>query len=220
MVAAAFLLEEAMIRQAAPSTNDALTRRFYAEIWPAASFVLRSALILAGNRSEADDLAQDTMLKAFRSLDQFTPGTNAESWLLTILRHAWVDRVRSRKARPESALSEAADDVAAPSVEEDPAWAEPEELLSAFGDQDIIGALQELPPEIRWTLLLVDVQGLDHAEAAEVLGVPTGTIKSRAHRGRVMLRSTLAPRAKELGLLPRGSQGVPIPSDTRKEAKS
>lgn len=202
-----------MSRQAAQNTTAARTRRFYAEVWPSAAFVSRYALILTANHAEADDLAQETMLKAFRSIDQFSPGTNAESWLTTILRHAWIDRVRSKRARPESAISDAtADEVAAPTASEEPDWAEPEELLFAFGDQDIITALQALPDEIRWTLLLVDVQGLDHAEAAAVLAVPAGTIKSRAHRGRAMLRSALTPRARELGLLPRGTPALPVQS--------
>jgi RNA polymerase sigma-70 factor (ECF subfamily) len=73
--------------------------------------------------------------------------------------------------------------------------ATPEEMLEAFSDREIIAALQRLPEEIRWTLLLVDVQGMDHANAAEVLDVPVGTVKSRAHRGRNMLREILRPMA-------------------------
>ena len=77
----------------------------------------------------------------------------------------------------------------------------PQDVLNRFSDQQVIDALQQLPEEIRWTLLLVDVQGLDQRETAEILEVPVGTIKSRAHRGRAMLRETLLPVAKERRLL-------------------
>ena len=77
----------------------------------------------------------------------------------------------------------------------------PDELLNGFSDQEIIVALQSLPDEMRWTLLLIDVQGLSIADAAKVLEVPPGTIKSRAHRGRGMLYEALRPLARELGLV-------------------
>lgn len=176
-------------------------------LWPHAATVLRMALVLTNHhQAEAEDVTQEAMLKAFRSLDQFTPGTDAKSWLLTILRHAWVDRIRSRKARHESASVEemvvepAAPELTAP----EPAWEHPQDLLAQFGDRDVIAALNELPDDTRWTLLLVDVQGMDHAEAADVLGVAVGTVKSRTHRGRRQLRDVLVPRAAELGFVKRG----------------
>jgi RNA polymerase sigma-70 factor (ECF subfamily) len=86
-------------------------------------------------------------------------------------------------------------------VDGHPAWDDPHALLQRFSDRHMIQALQCLPEEIRWTLLLVDVEGIDHAEAAAILGVPVGTVKSRAHRGRRMLREALLPLAKELRLI-------------------
>lgn len=185
-------------------TDEQAGRRFYSEIWPHAAAVLRSAQVFARNAAEADDLAQDTMLKAYESFEQLQPGSNAKSWLLTILRHSWIDRFRSKNAHPTVALGETdiPDSCTTPDGD-DSDWAEPEEVLFRFGDADIIDALHGLPDEIRWTLLLVDVQGLPHTEVAEVLSVPVGTIKSRAHRGREMLRIALTPRARELGFLGR-----------------
>ena len=76
-------------------------------------------------------------------------------------------------------------------------WTNPQELLERFSDQQIIDAMKQLPEEIRWTLLLIDVEGMQHHDAAEVLSVPVGTIKSRVHRGRAMLRRSLLPIAEQ-----------------------
>ncbi len=191
------------------ATDEKSGRRFYSEIWPHAAAVMRSAQLLARNAAEADDLSQETLLKAFEAIDQLQSGSNAKSWLMTILRHCWIDRYRSKKAHPTLALGEMefADSRGAPTADESD-WNDPEELLFQFGDADIIDALRSLPDELRWTLLLVDVQGLPHTEAAAVLGVPVGTIKSRAHRGREMLRVVLTPLARELGFLTRESGSV------------
>jgi RNA polymerase sigma-70 factor (ECF subfamily) len=139
------------------------------------------------------------MLKAYRSIHQLRPGTDARAWLLTILRHARTDRVRAASATAgtlslsdlpqEPAAAAAAAESAGPGTRA--VAADPDVLLEAFSDAEVIAALGRLPEEIRWTLLLVDVEGMDHAEAAGVLGVPVGTIKSRAHRGRQMLRDQL-----------------------------
>jgi RNA polymerase sigma-70 factor (ECF subfamily) len=182
-----------------------VNQRFYDLVWPHLAAMLRLARILTGDETEAEDLTQETMLKALRAIDQFEPGTNAKKWLTAIMRNARIDRIRSaaRQARdvsldelqidpPDSVLTEA------PAFE---AGDDPQEILSAFADQEIIGALQRLPEEIRWTLLLVDVEGLDQNDAASLLSVPVGTIKSRAHRGRAMLRETLTPLARERRLM-------------------
>ena len=163
--------------------SDRTSERFYELIWPHRADVLRVARFLTRHPFEADDLAQEALLKAFRRDRQpardAQGGPGLKPWLLTILRNTWVDRVRSAASRREVALGDGAVPPAAPLAEP---WegANPEELLNAFSDQQVIDALKGLPDEIRWTLLLVDVEGLGQQEAAEVLGVPTGTIKSRA----------------------------------------
>jgi RNA polymerase sigma-70 factor (ECF subfamily) len=181
--------------------NELAQRRFYDELWPHLPAVVRVAQILCGrgHAADAEDLAQETMLKAYRSIGQLRPGSEARAWLLTILRHARTDRVR--------AASATAGTVSLSDLPQEPAGAresvgpdrravveDPDALLEAFSDAEIIAALGRLPEEIRWTLLLVDVEGMDHAEAAAVLDVPVGTIKSRAHRGRRMLRGELNGR--------------------------
>ena len=193
------------------SNDDDATRKFYDLVWPLRADVLRVARILAGNASDADDLAQETMLKAFAGIGQFAEGTNVKAWLMTILRHARVDRIRvavgPTAGMKVSSLDALDAEPADPHSQADAQgeWSDPDQALGAFADQQVIDALQRLPEDIRMTLLLVDVQEMDHHEAAAILDVPVGTIKSRTHRGRGMLREALRPMAIEQRLI-RGKQ--------------
>jgi RNA polymerase sigma-70 factor (ECF subfamily) len=183
------------------SASENAVKRFYALVWPFRADVLRTARMLTRHHAEADDLAQDTLLKAFAAIDSFREGTDMRAWLMRILRNARIDKLRS-KGREAGNVSLEAAEIDPPAGEEvggdDDAWNEPQRVLEAFSDHQIIVALRELPEEIRFTLLLVDVQQLEQSEAASILDVPVGTIKSRAHRGRAMLREKLLPHAKEL----------------------
>lgn len=176
------------------------TKQFYDLIWPHRTDLLRVARFLCHDSWVADDLAQETLLKAFRALEaRDVQGTNLRCWLLTILRNTWTDRLRASRAEPDmETLAEEPE--AGTAVGADGAadyGADPQALIEAFSDQQIIDALKTLPEEIRWTLLLVDVEGFGVREAAEILDVPAGTVKSRAHRGRAMLRTILFPMARE-----------------------
>jgi RNA polymerase sigma-70 factor (ECF subfamily) len=154
--------------------------------------------------ADAEDLAQETLLKAFGGIGRFREGSSMRAWLLTILRHAHVDRLRRAGANVEHvSLDDLASDRPGPDsfAAAQDARADPRLMLEGFEDQRIIDALQDLPEGIRWTLLLVDVEGLGHPEAAGILGVPVGTVKSRAHRGRLMLRDALLPLARERRLV-------------------
>ena len=145
-------------------------------------------------------------MKAFRALDRgVVAGTELKSWLLAILRNAWKDRLRATHSEVGmEALTEDPESGPAHTADGDAFRTAPQQLLEAFSDQEIIDALQQLPEDIRWTLLLVDVEGLGVQEAAEVLRVPSGTIKSRAHRGRRMLRAALLPLARDRRLIADG----------------
>ena len=174
------------------------TDEFHRLVWPLRSTVLRLAQFLSHNSADADDLAQEAMVKAFRSLDTLHDEARVKPWLMAILRHCHTDRLRAGRHK-ELSLDQTGEEPAGADVQEPPRpadlWHDPEETLGLFSDEEIVAALQELPKAIRWTLLLVGVEGLDDADAAEVLHVPTGTIKSRLHRGRAMLRTALAPAA-------------------------
>ena len=182
-------------------TNKWATRRFYDLVWPHRAAVLRLALILSGNDAEADDLAQETLMKAFRGLDRLRDETDVRAWLLTILRHTRVDRIRAAAAHVEVSLENLASEPAAAEAHETQLVENPQALLEAFSDRQVIEALQRLPEEIRWSLLVVEVEGLSLEDAARLLEVPTGTIKSRLHRGRAMLKRALLPVARDRRLV-------------------
>jgi RNA polymerase sigma-70 factor (ECF subfamily) len=176
--------------------------RFNRCVWPHLAAALRTAGILTANDADAEDLAQEAMLKAFRSIESLRDDARAKPWLLAILRHAHLDRAHVLAHRNERSLDASGIDAAAPEPSEEfDHWGDPEATLQSFSDHDVIRALRALPPAICWTLLLVDVEGLTEADAAEILHAPKGTIKSRLHRGRQMLRNTLAPLAQDLRML-------------------
>lgn len=181
------------------------TARFYRLVWPHRATVLRTAQLLLRGGTEADDLAQETLIKAFRAMDQFEEGTDVRAWLMTILRRTRIDRLRASARQAgqvslDALTSEPADERDDPAGHGEAEWHDAEAMLQAFSDEQVIQALRQLPEEIRWTLLLVDVERLDQQEAAAILEVPVGTVKSRAHRGRAMLREKLLPKAREMRL--------------------
>ena len=178
------------------------TNRFDELVWPHMATVLRTAQCLSRDDAAAEDLAQDTMIKAFKSLDALRDDSCAKAWLLTILRHAHIDQARLA-AVPMQSLDAMKFDPEAPELmawtgrtSGGVTWDKGYELLKTFSDQQMIVALKELPKEIRWALLLMDVEGLDQREAANVLEIPVGTVKSRVHRGRAMLHAALRPTAQ------------------------
>ena len=174
-------------------------------IWPHRAAILRAARIHTRHAAEAEDLTQETLLKAFKGIDMLRSGVESKAWLLTIMRNARIDRLRTAAgsakhvglenlpAEPMNPAPEAG--------ESEATWQKPEEILQQFSDAQVIEALADVSEELRWTLLLVDVEGMDHAKAAEILAVPVGTIKSRVHRGRLALRQTLLPMARDRRLV-------------------
>jgi len=193
--------------------QDQVTKQFYALVWPHRSDVLRVAQFLCRDSSVAEDLAQETLLKAFRALGGAATATrDLKPWLLVILRNTWKDRLRATHAEMGlEALTEEPEARSAAGEDAAEFWKDPQTLMDAFSDQQVIEAMKTLPEEIRWTLLLVDVEGIGVQEAADILQVPSGTIKSRAHRGRAMLRESLLPLARELRLV---TEEVKSPKET------
>jgi RNA polymerase sigma-70 factor (ECF subfamily) len=123
---------------------------------------------------------------------------------MTILRNARIDRLRSsgdaaREVSLDAMELEPAEQPSSKALDWEAIRKDPQRVLAEFSDEQVIQALQRLPEEIRWTLLLTDVEAMDQAEAAQVLQVPVGTIKSRVHRGRAMLRQALAPMWRTRG---------------------
>lgn len=168
-------------------------KRFNDLVWPHMDAVLRTAQCLTHSSADAEDLAQETMVKAYKAINTIRDDPSVKGWLMTILRRARIDHARTAKdeASLEELELELVRDDGATESNTDGFWRDPEAVLNSFSDEEVIHALRELPKEIRWTLLLVDVEGMEQADAATVLSIPVGTVKSRAHRGRDMLRTVL-----------------------------
>lgn len=140
----------------------------------------RFARGLVGNTDEADDLVQTACERAIRNIDQWHLGTRLDSWMYRIVQSAWIDAVRARRTRDNYAKVVAATTLASTGGEKD--------AMNRLTLQSIQEALQQLPNEQRVVVLLICVEELSYAQAAEVLGVPVGTIMSRLARGRLALR--------------------------------
>jgi RNA polymerase sigma-70 factor (ECF subfamily) len=151
--------------------------------------VYRLAYRLTGNRHDAEDLTQEVFVRVFRSLETYTPGT-FEGWLHRITTNLFLDQARRKQRIRFDALSdERASRLTSASPSPDTAYAD-----QTF-DDDIERALATLPPDFRAAVVLCDVEGLSYEEISEILGAKLGTVRSRIHRGRAMLRTALAHRA-------------------------
>ena len=174
--------------------------------------VYRFALRLAGDTDQANDLVQETYLRAWRAWDQYTPGTNAKSWLFTICRNLFLRQVERGK-RHRSAVEERAprESTSGGGDLVNPMWTassqqDPEAtFFDAIVDDEVLRAIEELPEEYRTAVVMSDVEGLPYADIAEATGVPVGTVKSRLFRGRRQLQKVLYEFAVEMGYIGRTS---------------
>lgn len=160
----------------------------------------RAALRLTRNRAEAEDLVQETWLRALRHFDQFDPGSNCRAWLLTILRNAFLNHVR-REGREILEGDLVADGLGPARLEEvSVASSSPEEdFFQTVLHGDVERALKSLPLPFRFVVTLADLEGLTYKEIAQVLGCPLGTVMSRLSRARHLLRKELVTLAREHG---------------------
>jgi RNA polymerase sigma-70 factor (ECF subfamily) len=160
--------------------------------------VYRVARHLAGSREEAEDLVQETYARAFRSWRQFTPGTNLRAWLLRILTNLNIDRGRRQQRAPQMQPLEANDyylyDKLADSGD---GVSDEQRVVERLSQDDIVSALSAVPHDFRDVLVLVDLGDFSYADAAQILDIPVGTVMSRLHRGRRILKRELADSALE-----------------------
>jgi len=164
-----------------------------------------AALRMTRNPADAEDVVQETFLKAYRAYHTFEAGTNLKAWLYRILTNTYINRYRKKMRRPsEVDLGEiedlylyrrigSADAAVASRSAED-------EVLDSFVDDDVKGAVEALPEHFRLPVLLADVEGFSYKEIAEIMDVPIGTVMSRLHRGRKALQKTLWEFASHRGL--------------------
>ena len=165
--------------------------RFQVEALPYANDIFRTACRILGDRHRAEDVAQEVFFQAWKSFDRFDPGTNCKAWLYRILFHCVNHHRRKWYRFP---LLKENEEFMAAQLEYPP------QVPDKLTDGDILAALDRLPMDFRAVVLLVDVEEFAYKEAAEVLGVPIGTVMSRLSRGRRLLREDLAGVAKSYGI--------------------
>ena len=175
----------------------------------------RTALRMTRSEADAEDLVQETYIRAFRFREQFTPGTNLKAWLFRILTNTFINQYRRKAARPQSTELDDVDEsilyrhmrnVAPASESPDPETLIVDNTVST----EVKEALEELPEKFRTTVLL-DVEGFSYKEIAETLDIPIGTVMSRLHRGRKFLQKRLYDIAKERGIA--AVRTMPRPAD-------
>ena len=180
---------------------------FAEDAMPLMDGLYSAAMRMTRNAADAEDLVQETYLKAFNAYERFETGTNLKAWMYRILTNSYINAYRKKQRRPDESdidniedlylyrrLGGAESAVLSRSAED--------ELLEMFGEDEVKLALEDLPEHYRMPILLADVEGFAYKEIAEILDVPIGTVMSRLHRGRKQLQKRLYSFAEEHRLLP------------------
>ena len=180
---------------------------FAEDAMPLMDGLYSAAMRMTRNAADAEDLVQETYLKAFNAYERFETGTNLKAWMYRILTNSYINAYRKKQRRPDESdiddiedlylyrrLGGAESAVLSRSAED--------ELLEMFGEDEVKLALEDLPERYRMPILLADVEGFAYKEIAEILDVPIGTVMSRLHRGRKQLQKRLYSFAEEHRLLP------------------
>ncbi len=182
-------------RRLAESARDRV--RFEEEALALGDQVYRVARRLVSSREEAEDLVQETYARAFRSWRGYTPGTNLRAWLLRILTNLNIDRGRRQQRTPDMQPLEEGDYFLYNKLEESTrdSNVDEERVVERLSQDDIVGALSAVPHDFRDAIVLVDIGDFTYQDAAQILDIPVGTVMSRLHRGRRILKRELADRA-------------------------
>jgi RNA polymerase sigma-70 factor (ECF subfamily) len=186
------------------ATDDALRERFERDVLPLLPSLYGAAMRMTRNPSDAEDLVQDTYLRAYRGFASFKEGTNLKAWLYRILTNSFINTYRKKQREPQ--IVDGPEDIdewylydrlGGRSVE----VSAENEVLDQIPDADVKAALESLSENFRLAVLLADVEGFSYKEIAEIMDVPIGTVMSRLHRGRKALEKALWETAKERGLV-------------------
>jgi RNA polymerase sigma-70 factor (ECF subfamily) len=169
-----------------------------------------AAMRMTRNPSDAEDLVQETYLRAYRGFGGFQDGTNLKAWLYKILTNTYINMYRAKKRRPQQEALDQFEDFSLyhrlGGLEAVDAARSPEaEVLDSIPEEAVKRAIEDLPENFRMAVLLADVEGFSYKEIAEIMDVPIGTVMSRLHRGRKQLQKRLWDLAVERGLVPSGS---------------
>jgi len=174
--------------------------RFEEEALALSDQVYRVARHLAGSREDADELVQETYARAFRSWRSYQPGTNLRAWLLRILTNLNIDRGRRAQRTPPMQGLEANDYFLYDRLaESDGGLSDEERVVERLSQDDIVSALSAVPHDFRDVIVLVDIGDFSYQDAAQILDIPIGTVMSRLHRGRRILKRELAESVLEEG---------------------
>lgn len=190
-----------------PEDNE----RFQRDALPLLDSLYGAALRMTRNPADAEDLVQETMLRAYRGFDRFEPGTNLKAWLFRILTNAYINVYRKRRREPQKVSQDEIEDfdLYQELKNHDSRIGETPEtiVLDALVDSDILEAIDDLPEQFRLAVVLSDIEGFSYAEMAEIMDVPMGTVMSRLHRGRKALQKRLWDLARDRGIV-KGAAGA------------
>jgi RNA polymerase sigma-70 factor, ECF subfamily len=192
----------------AEETAEQRRARFERDALPFLDQLYAAAMRMTRNPADAEDLVQETFVKAFAAFHQFEEGTNLKAWLYRILTNTFINSYRKRQRQPQQANTDAVEDwqlAAAESHTSAGLRSAETEALDHLPDSDVKDALQRLPEDFRLAVYLADVEGFSYKEIADIMGTPIGTVMSRLHRGRRGLQRLLGDYARERGLVRTGT---------------
>ena len=189
-------------------TAEERAQRFERDAMPYLDQLYGAAMRLTRNPSDAEDLVQETFLRAFGAFDTFTDGTNLRAWLFRILTNTYINQYRKKQRQP---FQSSADDLADWQLHEAESHTSTglrsaeDEALDRLTDADVVDAMAAIPEDFRLAVYLADVEGFSYKEIAEIMETPIGTVMSRLHRGRKLLRESLRDYAIDRGFIEGGA---------------
>jgi len=192
-----------------PTTQTELRTRQHAferEALPHMDILFNYALRMTGNPDDAHDVVQETFLKAYRFWDKYEQGTNIRAWLFRIMKNSYINRYRKESKEPETVDYEEIQNfyhsIRYAATDQNDLQ---EKIFGGLFEDDVARALEELPEDFRTVVILCDIEGLSYEEIAEFVDCPVGTVRSRLHRGRKILRTRLIDHARKHGYVAKHS---------------